>query len=479
MGTVPTGKMERELRALYLRWLAGLSPDDNLTTKIDAFAASSQALISKLGGQAARLGALGDFPAPKLLELSPHVGTVYNAMHQAAIQAGMLTGLQSTDVARQMFNAGMDKSFRRLNRLARTETVSAYWKNSWDSVAELPLLVMVWGSESGPRTCDYCLSRDGLVVEDPNIRDHPNGRCTLIPTLRSQVKYKGTLQPDGSVDMDPRWSDQKVKGAKAQESAGPTTEAQRDPLSGKSNPAAPSTAQPAQSSAPRPSAAPQQTTEVKVIRTSSDPDIARASEYGIKGGDWRYIEDRQQRAVVMLQNDYRSEQAIKAVAKNISEGRDAFDKVKLTDKWFKSYEGRPKELRYTNGVHAYTASDVKDAVEDAAHWLLEQEAVKKRSLYKGLDISRADMKMFQEGGTFDVSYSSFTANESVAYRYTAPSNRVVVKVTNGNGVELKDKDNVSSFGGNSAAHQEYLMSGQGTITKIESTGGVTWIHVKL
>jgi hypothetical protein len=90
-------------------------------------------------------------------------------------------------------------------------------------------------------------NRNGLVVDDPNIRDHPNGRCTLVPTLRSQVKYKGTLQPDGSVDMDPRWADQKVAGAKAKESAGKTTEAQRDPLSGKSNPAAPSVANPAQS----------------------------------------------------------------------------------------------------------------------------------------------------------------------------------------------------------------------------------------
>jgi hypothetical protein len=105
---------------------------------------------------------------------------------------------------------------------------------------------MVWSAENGHRTCQYCLSRDGLVVEDANIRDHPQGRCTLVPTLRSQVKYKGTLEPDGSVTMDPRWAGQKVAGAKAKASAGPTTAAQRDPLSGKRNPAAPSVAQPAQ-----------------------------------------------------------------------------------------------------------------------------------------------------------------------------------------------------------------------------------------
>lgn len=253
MGTVPTGKLERELRALYLRWLANLSYEaDNLPHHIDMFRQDSEWLIRKLGGQTASLGALADFPVPKLLELSPRAGVIYDEMKQAAIQAGIAAGLQASDVARQMVNAGLDKSFRKLNRLARTETVSAYWKNQWDSVAGLPAIVMVWGSEESKRTCDYCLSRDGLVVEDPNIRDHPNGRCTLIPTLRSQVKYKGTLQPDGSVTMDPRWADQKVKGAKAQVSAGDTTEEQRDPTSGKSNPAAPSRAQAQQASASRP-----------------------------------------------------------------------------------------------------------------------------------------------------------------------------------------------------------------------------------
>ena len=98
---------------------------------------------------------------------------------------------------------------------------------------------MVWEAEFGPRTCEWCLARDGLVVEDPNIRDHPNGRCTLVPTLRSRLDYKGTLQPDGSILMDSQYSGGKyyVRGF-----AGPTTPGQRDPLSGASNPAAPSVA---------------------------------------------------------------------------------------------------------------------------------------------------------------------------------------------------------------------------------------------
>jgi hypothetical protein len=241
--------MERELRKAYLQWLAGIdSHQDDLNGYINTFDKKSRAIIAHYGGHAASLGALADFPVPKTLELSPVANVVYDQMKQAAIKASITAGLNSKDAARQMLHVGLDTSYRRLERLARTETVSAYWKNQWDSVADLPLIVMVWSSEESHRTCDWCISRDGLVVEDSNIRDHPNGRCTLIPTLRSAVQYKGTLQPDGSVDMDPRWAQQRVAGAKAQASAGPTTEEQRDPLSGKTNPAAPSQALPVHAS---------------------------------------------------------------------------------------------------------------------------------------------------------------------------------------------------------------------------------------
>ncbi|QBZ72873.1 MuF-like minor capsid protein [Microbacterium phage Sinatra] len=206
MATVPTGKLERELRKLYLQWVMGLPQHENdLAAYINTFRVRSEALIAKLGGDVARLGVyLADFPAPRELVLSPVAGVIYDQMQQVAISAGIMSGLNANDVARAMLRAGLDKSFNRLKRLARTETVSAYWKNQWDSTAGLDL-VMVWSSETGPRTCDYCLDRDGLVVDDPNIRDHPNGRCTLVPTVPWRVAYRGTLQPDGSVYMDPRW----------------------------------------------------------------------------------------------------------------------------------------------------------------------------------------------------------------------------------------------------------------------------------
>lgn len=220
MPTIPTGDMERELRKLYLRWLMGLSPDtDNLAGKVNTFQSQSEALIKKMGGRVAALGALGDFPAPKLLELSPYAGKIYDGMQQAAIQAGILAGMNSQDTARAMFRNGMDKSFNQLKRLARTETTNAYWKNAFDSVADLPGLVMLWGSEDGPKTCAWCRERDGLVMDSASLRDHPNGRCTPIPTLRSMVQYRGSIDPNGRIYFDANWNKSKAKTEAPQEAA--------------------------------------------------------------------------------------------------------------------------------------------------------------------------------------------------------------------------------------------------------------------
>lgn len=208
---VPTNKLEVELRKLYLQWLAALPDHQNdLAAYLTVFQQSSEALIQQLGGAIAARGVWGEsnFPAPTLLPLSPHFGTIYDAMQQAAIQAGIAAGLQATDVARQMLNAGLDTNFRRLTLRARTETVSAYWKNAWDSIADLPDLVMVWGTEHSPRTCPWCLQRDGMVMASPDLRDHPNGRCTPKPTLIKQVEYKGSVNAEGDIFWDPNWAQQ-------------------------------------------------------------------------------------------------------------------------------------------------------------------------------------------------------------------------------------------------------------------------------
>lgn len=216
MATIPTGQTEQELRKLYLKWLTGVGKSKNLPQYIDKFQRDSQTLIEKMGGRVAMLGALADFPVPERLDLDPVIGTIYSDMQQAAIQAGIMAGLNARTVADGMLRAGMDKSYRRLERLARTEIVRAYWKNAWDSIDGLGL-VMVWGAERGPRTCQWCLERDGLVMDSPDLRDHPNGRCTPLPTHPSQVKYKGSIDSGGNIYQDPKWG----KDSSLPESLGP------------------------------------------------------------------------------------------------------------------------------------------------------------------------------------------------------------------------------------------------------------------
>lgn len=208
MGTVPTGRMEREMRKYYLSWVKELPSHTKSPEELDSYVAEFKdrmtSLIEEMGGDIARLGVSEDFPAPKRLDLSLHAGTVYSEIDKAAIQAGISIGLNARDTALAIMRTSVNKEYYKVERLARTETVSAYWKNQWDEVEGLDL-VMVWSPENGPRTCDECLRKDGLVVADKSIRDHPNGRCTLLPMLPNKVKYKGTLRADGSVTHDKNW----------------------------------------------------------------------------------------------------------------------------------------------------------------------------------------------------------------------------------------------------------------------------------
>jgi hypothetical protein len=207
---VPTGTLERELRAAYLRWLRGLPNAADIEVYLKQFQRQAETIIAVYGGQAASLGALAGFPVPRTLSLPPDVvQNIFEDMYKSAVSASITAGLNARDVARAMLNAGMDKGYSQLERLARTETVNQYWTNQWDSVRDLDL-VMLWSTEESDRTCDECIERDGLVVWDESIRDHPNGRCTLKPTAISRVDYIGTLQPDGSIIQE-AWPPQTSK----------------------------------------------------------------------------------------------------------------------------------------------------------------------------------------------------------------------------------------------------------------------------
>ena len=221
MATVPTDLMERKLREHYLNFIAGLGKSPKFDASMKRFIKEQVNIIESLGGKAAMAGVSNGFPAPKRLDLAPWPGKIYKSLEKTAIAAQIATGLNARDSAKAMLAAGVDTSYHRLERLARTETVHAYWQNQRAEAADLGL-VLLWSAEDGKRTCKWCLERDGMVA-DPGASDHPNGRCTLAPTHPKMVKYIGSVDKDGNIYQNKDWDKDLggVQQAPAKTQAGP------------------------------------------------------------------------------------------------------------------------------------------------------------------------------------------------------------------------------------------------------------------
>lgn len=394
MATVPTGKMERELRRLYMQWVQQLpNHEQDLHNYVAKFQDKSMDLIEKMGGNVARLGALAGFPAPRRLDLSPHIGTIYSDMELAAISAQISLGLNPRQTAQELVRAGVDKSYRRLERLARTETVSAYWKNAWDSIEDLPELVMVWGAESGPRTCQWCLERDGMVMESSALRDHPNGRCTPIPTLRSMVEYKGSVDAGGRIYQDPAWT--------------------------KASPASPSIQAPPES---RPS-----------VSTEGSPDwldrkLAR---------EWRFYDGAQQ-TDAMWSYDYSGMTALRGAMENLEAGRDALDGLDLT-----RFIKKAGNDFFEDGVQVLTEAQARRALELAARDILTRTPTSlPKVTYRGMYVP-ANTE-FRVGDSLKLNKSSVAKNIDTVDSYTT---RQTVHTFEGKGLgvilELRDAKGIT------------------------------------
>lgn len=207
MGTVPTDELERKLRQLYLKWTKRMT-ELNAKECLEAFIDESAQLIETMGGQIARRAVSAGFPAPQLLDLAEYPGRIYTDAERAMIKAGIAIGLNANDIARAMFDAGMNSAHWQLKRLARSEVVRAYWQNQRNEAKALGL-VLVWSVEESARTCQWCKERDGLVA-DEGCYDHPNGRCTLIPMRAEDIDYKGSVDANGNIYIDDEW-DSKVE----------------------------------------------------------------------------------------------------------------------------------------------------------------------------------------------------------------------------------------------------------------------------
>lgn len=212
------------------------------------------------------------------------------------------------------------------------------------------------------------------------------------------------------------------------------------------------------------------TTVAKAVRGAS-PSVRKSA---LTSGDWRYVEDAGQRANVLLQNDFRSEQAVKKVAKNLREGAQPFAGVGLPKAWVKTYTGTVEEgttpVRFTEG-------DVRGSIEDAARWLNAQEVVKPRVLYKGLDVPKEKIsKLFTEGADFDTNFSSFTTDDVVARKYSSSraSKQVMVRVKGVEAIPLKGNPTAEHW----KKSKEHLVTGKGRVVKVVDDGRTVWVDVE-
>lgn len=179
MKQIRTSKMERTLTGVYRRWLASCDNGtptradiQRLRTELDAFFATDGAYLANLNKQL-------QFPRTLDRQLVQQTDRILTRFEEKAIQGGILAGLHPTVTAASMSHY-TDEALYSLRRLVRTETVRALWQDQRRAVEDMPGMALMWVCEPR-RACPTCKARDGLIVENPNIYDHPNGRCTLAP----------------------------------------------------------------------------------------------------------------------------------------------------------------------------------------------------------------------------------------------------------------------------------------------------------
>lgn len=188
MKQIKTSKVERTLVSVYRRWLAACDNGTptradihRLRTELDAFFATDGAYLANLNKQL-------QFPRTIDRQLIQQADRILTRFEEKAIQGGILAGLHPTVTAQAMSHY-TNEALYSLRRLVRTETVRAMWQDQRQAVEGLPGMGLMWVCEPR-RACPTCKARDGLIVENPNIYDHPNGRCTLAPVFLEDLPIR-------------------------------------------------------------------------------------------------------------------------------------------------------------------------------------------------------------------------------------------------------------------------------------------------
>lgn len=152
-----------------------------------------------------QVGFMGD--GSPLKALFDQIGPDMSRRAEQVLVSGVTTGLGPKEMARRMrdeLGIGLNRSLT----ISRTETLRVYREVSSRTYQRNNDLVSgwVWVAALDTRTCAMCWAMHGTVhTLEERLDDHPNGRCSAIPRMKSweEMGFQGILDtrpdvPEGS-----------------------------------------------------------------------------------------------------------------------------------------------------------------------------------------------------------------------------------------------------------------------------------------
>lgn len=134
-------------------------------------------------------------PVGEILADASRVGP--DALRQSLID-GIALGRNPLETARRALRQGLAQSFTRMATIARTETLRVYRETTLESYRQSNVVAGYRRlCAKDERTCLGCLMADGRQYSlDQPFDEHPNGRCALVPVLRSTPPVQFETGPE-------------------------------------------------------------------------------------------------------------------------------------------------------------------------------------------------------------------------------------------------------------------------------------------
>lgn len=101
----------------------------------------------------------------------------------AGLVEGIAQGLPVREIARAIFDAGLNTSLDRALLVARTETIRAYRAGTTAQYQRAGIKQYRRIAAHNPQTCPACLALDGKIYDTDTFDSHPACRCSSVPVL--------------------------------------------------------------------------------------------------------------------------------------------------------------------------------------------------------------------------------------------------------------------------------------------------------